>query len=300
MILTDSTKQFILHWGEMGTRWGVNRTVAQVHALLYLSPEPLTAEDIAETLSVARSNVSTSLKELQNWNLVQIDSRIGDRRDFFQTSADVWALFLTVVEQRVEREIIPTLTMLRRCATEAQAERPAQPTVTARITAMQVLSGGAPRLVQPDQEIASRQPALAYSASAAASLEYSQSTETEVGLMAALHNTRTDGNRAPAVSFQRYYEEAGPDYAAWSLHFNMHFGFFRWGINPFQPRGHARADEPGNTQRLSLISESAARVLDMGCGLGATLAQLRPLVFPEAELHGDHPGPLAARAGPSS
>jgi DNA-binding transcriptional regulator GbsR (MarR family) len=135
--LTDSTKQFILHWGEMGTRWGVNRTVAQVHALLYLSPESLTAEDIAETLSVARSNVSTSLKELQNWNLVQIDSRIGDRRDYFQTSSDVWALFLTVVEQRVEREIVPTLTMLRRCAIEVQAERPPQPTVTARITAMQ-------------------------------------------------------------------------------------------------------------------------------------------------------------------
>ncbi|HEY1502548.1 MAG TPA: MarR family transcriptional regulator [Acidobacteriaceae bacterium] len=138
MKLNDSTRQFILHWGEMGTRWGVNRTVAQVHALLYLSPESLTAEDIAETLSVARSNVSTSLKELQNWNLVQVDSRMGDRRDFFQTSADVWSLFLTVVEQRVEREIVPTLTMLRRCAVEAEAERPSNPVVAARIAAMQV------------------------------------------------------------------------------------------------------------------------------------------------------------------
>lgn len=138
MILTDSSKQFILHWGEMGTRWGVNRTVAQVHALLYLSTDSLTAEDIAETLSVARSNVSTSLKELQNWDLVQIDSRIGDRRDYFQTSADIWTLFLTVVNQRVEREIVPTLTMLRRCATEAEAERPSQPTIAARITAMQI------------------------------------------------------------------------------------------------------------------------------------------------------------------
>jgi DNA-binding transcriptional regulator GbsR (MarR family) len=138
MILTDSAKQFILHWGEMGTRWGVNRTVAQVHALLYLSTESLTAEDIAETLSVARSNVSTSLKELQNWDLVQIDSRIGDRRDYFQTSADIWTLFLTVVNQRVEREIVPTLNMLRRCAVEVQAERPSQPTIAARITAMQV------------------------------------------------------------------------------------------------------------------------------------------------------------------
>jgi DNA-binding transcriptional regulator GbsR (MarR family) len=138
MVLSDSTRQFILHWGEMGARWGVNRTVAQVHALLYLSPESLTAEDIAETLSVARSNVSASLKELQNWDLVQIDSRIGDRRDYFQTSADVWTLFLTVVDQRVQREIIPTVTMLRRCAAEAQAERPAQPAIAARITAMQV------------------------------------------------------------------------------------------------------------------------------------------------------------------
>jgi DNA-binding transcriptional regulator GbsR (MarR family) len=138
MTLTDSARQFILHWGEMGTRWGVNRTVAQVHALLYLSPEPLTAEEIAETLSVARSNVSTSLKELQNWDLVQMDSRIGDRRDYFQTSADVWTLFLTVVDQRIEREIVPTLDMLRRCAIEAHAERPTQRIVAARIRAMEV------------------------------------------------------------------------------------------------------------------------------------------------------------------
>lgn len=137
MNLTGSMRQFILHWGEMGTRWGVNRTVAQVHALLYLSPEPLTAEDIADTLSVARSNVSTSLKELQNWNLVKVDSRIGDRRDYFHTSSDVWELFLTIVEQRVEREILPTLTMLSRCAAEARSERPNQPGVAERITTMQ-------------------------------------------------------------------------------------------------------------------------------------------------------------------
>jgi DNA-binding transcriptional regulator GbsR (MarR family) len=138
MIMSESTREFILHWGEMGTRWGVNRTVAQVHALLYLSPEPRTAEEIADSLSVARSNVSTSLKELQNWNLVQTDSRMGDRRDYFRTSSDVWTLFLTVVEQRVEREIIPTMTMLQRLVVQARAERPAQPIVTARITSMQV------------------------------------------------------------------------------------------------------------------------------------------------------------------
>lgn len=138
MTLTVSMKEFILHWGEMGARWGVNRTVAQVHALLYLSPQPLTAEEISDALSVARSNVSTSLKELQNWNLVQIDSRMGDRRDYFRTSSDVWTLFLTVVEQRVEREILPTMAMLQRLVVEARAERPPQPVVTARITAMQV------------------------------------------------------------------------------------------------------------------------------------------------------------------
>jgi DNA-binding transcriptional regulator GbsR (MarR family) len=136
MMLSQAASEFILHWGEMGTRWGVNRTVAQVHALLYLSPESLTAEEIAETLSVARSNVSTSLKELQNWNLVQIDNRMGDRRDFFRTSADVWTLFLTVVEQRFEREIVPTLSTLRRCVETARADGHSQATVTRRIAAM--------------------------------------------------------------------------------------------------------------------------------------------------------------------
>lgn len=139
MTLTGSMKEFILHWGEMGNRWGVNRTVAQVHALLYLWPEPLTAEEIADALSVARSNVSTSLKELQNWNLIQVDSRIGDRRDYFRTSTDVWTLFLTVVEQRVEREIVPTMKTLERLGGESRAERPAQPYVAARIAALEIL-----------------------------------------------------------------------------------------------------------------------------------------------------------------
>jgi DNA-binding transcriptional regulator GbsR (MarR family) len=134
MALTKAAREFILHWGEMGSRWGVNRTVAQVHALLYLSAKPLTAEDIAEALSVARSNVSTSLRELQNWKLVQATQQMGDRRDFFSTSHDVWQLFLTVVDQRVEREIEPTIAALGRLAAEARAEK--QPEVTARIAAM--------------------------------------------------------------------------------------------------------------------------------------------------------------------
>jgi DNA-binding transcriptional regulator GbsR (MarR family) len=114
----------------------VNRTVAQVHALLYLSVAPLTAEDIAEALSVARSNVSTSLRELQNWQLVQATHQMGDRREFFSTSHDVWQLFLTVVQQRVEREIEPTIAALGRLAAEARAEK--QPEVTARIARIHV------------------------------------------------------------------------------------------------------------------------------------------------------------------
>jgi DNA-binding transcriptional regulator GbsR (MarR family) len=136
MKLSDAARDFILHWGEMGTRWGVNRTVAQVHALLYLSAEACTAEEIGEALSVARSNVSTSLKELQNWNLVQTESRIGDRRDFFRTSSDVWALFLTIIDQRVEREIVPTMKMLNACLETARSEGPSQAVVRSRIAAM--------------------------------------------------------------------------------------------------------------------------------------------------------------------
>ena len=134
MALTNAAREFILHWGEMGSRWGVNRTVAQVHALLYLSPAPLTAEDIAEALSVERSNVSTSLRELQNWQLAQTAHQMGDRRDFFSTSHDPWRLFLTVMQQRVEREIEPTIAALGRLAAESRAEK--QPDVTARIAGM--------------------------------------------------------------------------------------------------------------------------------------------------------------------
>src|SRR5258708_25650645 len=134
MVLTKAAREFILHWGEMGSRWGVNRTVAQVHALLYISAQPLTAEDIAETLSVARSNVSTSLRELQNWQLVQAAHQMGDRRDFFSTSHDVRQLFLTVVQQRVEREIEPTIAALGRLAAGARAEERLE--VTARIAGM--------------------------------------------------------------------------------------------------------------------------------------------------------------------
>lgn len=117
MELTPIAERFILHWGEMGSRWGVNRTVAQIHALLYLAGRPVAADEIAETLNVARSNVSTSLKELQAWRLAKVVHVLGDRRDHFETSTDIWELFKLIVEGRRQREIEPTLTVLRDCLT---------------------------------------------------------------------------------------------------------------------------------------------------------------------------------------
>src|SRR5512146_2492959 len=112
-------QKFILHWGEMGTRWGINRTVAQIHALLFISPNPLNAEDIAETLSVARSNVSTSLKELQSWRIVKLVHVLGDKRDHFETMRDVWEMFRIVLDERKRREIDPTVALLEECIAEA-------------------------------------------------------------------------------------------------------------------------------------------------------------------------------------
>ncbi len=113
MELTDVARKFVLHWGEMGSAWGVNRSVAQIHALLFYNGKPLHAEELAETLGIARSNVSTSLKELQNWNLIRTTHVLGDRRDYFETSLDVWTLFRTVVRERKEREFDPTTRALQ-------------------------------------------------------------------------------------------------------------------------------------------------------------------------------------------
>jgi DNA-binding transcriptional regulator GbsR (MarR family) len=112
MTLSTITEKFVLHWGEMGSRWGVNRTVAQIHALLFVLGTPLTAEDISDALGVARSNVSTSLRELANWNLVRVTHIMGDRRDFFETSGDVWELMRVIVRERKLREFDPTVMML--------------------------------------------------------------------------------------------------------------------------------------------------------------------------------------------
>ena len=118
--LTPTQQKFILHWGEMGTRWGINRTVAQVHALLFVSPEPLDADEIAATLSVARSNVSTSLRELLGWGIIRVVHVLGDRKDHFESMKDVWELFRVVIDERKRRELDPTLLVLRQCVAEAK------------------------------------------------------------------------------------------------------------------------------------------------------------------------------------
>src|SRR5215469_7559735 len=119
--LTPVAQKFILHWGEMGTKWGINRTVAQVHALLFLSAKPVAADEIAATLAVARSNVSTSLRELQGWGIVRVVHVLGDRRDHFESVKDVWEIFRIVSEERKRREIDPTVRVLRECVEELRA-----------------------------------------------------------------------------------------------------------------------------------------------------------------------------------
>jgi DNA-binding transcriptional regulator GbsR (MarR family) len=124
--LSPISRRFVLHWGEMGSRWGVNRTVAQIHALLFLSGRPMHAEEISDILVVARSNVSTSLRELVNLHLVRVAHLLGDRRDHFETSKDVWELFRTVVRERKAREFDPTVGVLKECVDDPSfAQEPA-------------------------------------------------------------------------------------------------------------------------------------------------------------------------------
>jgi DNA-binding transcriptional regulator GbsR (MarR family) len=122
MKLTPAKEKFILHWGEMGTRWGINRTVAQVHALLHVSGKPLNAEDVVDALGVARSNVSTSLKELQGWGIVKVVHVMGDRRDHFESVHDVWTLFQIIMDERKRRELDPTVAALKECVETARGE----------------------------------------------------------------------------------------------------------------------------------------------------------------------------------
>src|SRR5215470_3598761 len=125
----------VIHRGEMGTRWGINRSVAQIHALLYLAPQPVHADEIAETLGIARSNVSVGLKELVSWELVQVTHTLGDRRDFFVAQQDPWEVIRMIVEGRKRREIDPTLTFLRECAATMQKDNETPAEIRERIVA---------------------------------------------------------------------------------------------------------------------------------------------------------------------
>ena len=136
MQLTPAVEKYVLHWGEMGTRWGTNRTVAQIQALLYLSPRPLRADEIVDLLSVARSNVSTSVRELQSFGLVKMTHMLGDRRDYFECISDVWEVFRVILEQRKQRELNPTLYMLKGVAVEVEKEDETDPVTKERIQNM--------------------------------------------------------------------------------------------------------------------------------------------------------------------
>jgi DNA-binding transcriptional regulator GbsR (MarR family) len=134
MRLTPIMQRYIVHWGEMGSRWGMNRSVAQIHALLYLSADGLHADEIAETLGIARSNVSVGIKELMSWELVQVTHSLGDRRDFFVAQQDPWEVIRVIIEGRKRREIDPTVAVLRECVAQMKIESETPAIVRERLT----------------------------------------------------------------------------------------------------------------------------------------------------------------------
>jgi DNA-binding transcriptional regulator GbsR (MarR family) len=134
--MPPAVERFVLHWGEMGDVWGVNRSVSQIHALLYLSDRPLTAEEIADTLTLARSNVSNSLKELLGWGLVRRAPIMGDRRDFYEAEADMFEMVRRIAQGRKARELDPSLATLRACVTEAEGDAAVSASARRRLQAM--------------------------------------------------------------------------------------------------------------------------------------------------------------------
>jgi len=157
--LKPVAQRFVLHWGEMGTTWGVNRTVAQIHALLFIVGRPMHAEEITEVLGVARSNVSNSLRELQNWNLIRVVHQLGERRDHFETITEVWALFRTVVAERKHREFDPTVEVLAQCIDSpdfADEEIATQQRIRETHQLMAVLSQWADEMLQLEPDTLSK------------------------------------------------------------------------------------------------------------------------------------------------
>jgi DNA-binding transcriptional regulator GbsR (MarR family) len=154
--LTTVQREYILHWGEMGTRWGINRTVAQIHALLYLSPKPMAADEIAATLNVARSNVSTSIRELETWGLVRPVHVLGERREHYESLKDVWEMFRIIVEQRKRRELDPTAQLLARCLAQLKQEAGSEVYTRERLEAMAEFFASATTAYQEVSQISSQ------------------------------------------------------------------------------------------------------------------------------------------------
>jgi DNA-binding transcriptional regulator GbsR (MarR family) len=134
--LPEAIHEFVLLWGNLGERWGVNRSVSQIHALLYASERALTAEEIADTLSIARSNVSNSLRELQNWNIVRTSAVMGDRRTFYEAETDLWTLVARIAQGRKERELDPAAAALRQCLAAAEGDQTVSAVANKRLRAM--------------------------------------------------------------------------------------------------------------------------------------------------------------------
>jgi DNA-binding transcriptional regulator GbsR (MarR family) len=135
-VQSPAVREFVLRWGDMGSQWGVNRSVAQIHALLYLSEQPMAAEAIAEALGIARSNVSNSLKELLGWRLIRRVPILSDRRDHYEAEADLWQMASRIAQGRKAREIDPILAALRDVAAEAKSDGATSPVVRDRLDAM--------------------------------------------------------------------------------------------------------------------------------------------------------------------
>lgn len=143
--LPPAVERFVVAWGEMGEVWGVNRSVSQIHALLYVSDRPLSADEIADRLRLARSNVSTSLRELLSWSLIRRVSALGDRRDFYEAEADVFEMVRRIAAGRKTREIDPAVAALRQCLAAAEGDTRVSDEVRRRFRTMLEFTEGVGR-----------------------------------------------------------------------------------------------------------------------------------------------------------
>lgn len=150
--LTPTIKKYIIHWGEMGERWGINRTVSQIHALLWISPEPLNAEQISQLLSIARSTVSVGLHELQNWGTINVVHVLGDRTDYYESMNDVWELYRVIIDRRIHNELDPTVFLLRE-AVNPDAQNSEDPYTMKKLTELLDIMDTASKFYEQIQKI---------------------------------------------------------------------------------------------------------------------------------------------------